>query len=63
MTYKKGKKPGFGNEERSIPQEKLDSILASETSNSLTENFSKSFMRKGIKKALNMQIQWSGFQL
>ena len=61
----KVKIPGFRNEDITIPLEKVDSTLASETSICFKAKLSKTFMRKGNKKFVKhaCPVQWSGFRL
>ena len=42
----------FGNEDNTIPLEKVDSILVSETTNNFKVNLSKTFMEKGSNRGV-----------
>ena len=52
--------PGFGNEDNTIPLEKVDSILASETTNNFKVNLSKFFMEKGSNRGVKYvyPVEW-----
>ena len=56
-TKKKFQIPGFENEEITIAREKLDNILASETSKSFKLKLSNFLRGKGTTEVSNMYIQ------
>ena len=56
-TKKEFQIPGFENEEITIAREKLDNILASETSKSFKLKLSNFLRGKGTTEVSNMYIQ------
>ena len=52
--------PGFGNEDNTIPLEKVDSILVSETTNNFKVNLSKTFVEKGSIRGVKYvhPVEW-----